>query len=74
MNRHTPAPTVVWPYRPRNTRAAVELDNETPRGDDGFDDVAARLARPGRDLQQTMAAMVRVALNQTDLGQTDLAH
>ena len=24
MNRHTPSPTVVWPYRPRNTRPAAE--------------------------------------------------
>lgn len=67
MNRHTPSPTVVWPYRPRNTRLAAELPAEPSIGDDGFDDVAARLARPGRDLQQAMAEMVRIALAQTDL-------
>jgi hypothetical protein len=67
MNRHTPSPTVVWPYRPRNTRPAAESPPRLERGDDGFDDAAARLAGPGRDLQQTMAAMVRIALAQTDL-------
>lgn len=67
MNRHTPSPTVVWPYRPRNTRLSAESPLEAPRGDDGFDDAAARLAGPGRDLQQTMAAMVRIALAQTDM-------
>ena len=60
MNRHTPSPTVVWPYRPRNTRLAAEPPTEAPALDDeGFDDVAARLAGPGRALQQTMDAMVR---------------
>ncbi len=67
MNRHTPSPTLVWPYRPRNTRLAAEVPLEAQRGDDGFDDAAARLARPGRDLQQTMAAMVRIALAQADM-------
>ncbi|HNW62530.1 hypothetical protein [Piscinibacter sp.] len=67
MNRHTPSPAVVWPYRPRNTRSAAEPSPRLDRGDDGFDDAAARLAGPGRDLQQTMAAMVRIALAQTDL-------
>ena len=67
MNRNTPSPTVVWPYRPRNTHQAAEPPFEAPRGDDGFDDAAARLAGPGRDLQQTMAAMVRIALAQTEL-------
>jgi len=74
MNRHTPSPTVVWPYRPRNTRLAADLPAEASLGDNGFDDVAARLARPGRDLQQAMAEMVRIALTQADLGQADLAH
>lgn len=67
MNRNTPSPTVVWPYRPRNTRLAAEPPIDADLGDEGFDDVAARLARPGRDLQQAMAAMVRNALEQTDL-------
>jgi hypothetical protein len=67
MNRNTPNPTVVWPYRPRNTRLAAEPPIDADLGDEGFDDVAARLARPGRDLQQAMAAMVRNALEQTDL-------
>lgn len=66
MNRHTPSPTVAWPYRPRNTRLAAEPPLEAQRGDEGFDDAAARLAGPGRDLQQTMAAMVRNAVAQPD--------
>jgi len=45
MNRDAPSPTVVWPYRPRNTRLAAELPAESSPGNDGFDDVAARLAR-----------------------------
>lgn len=65
MNRHRPSPTVAWPYRPRNTRPTAEPPFEAPFGDDGFDDAAARLAGPGRDLQQTMAAMVRNAVAQT---------
>jgi len=65
---------VVWPYRPRNTRLAAEMPVQATRTDDGFDDVAARLARPGRDLQQAMAEMVRIALTQAELGQADMAH
>ncbi len=67
MNRHSPSPEPSWPCRPRNThlmpsRVVVEA---TP--DEGFDDVAARLAGPGRDLQQTMAAMVRIAVAQSEV-------
>lgn len=67
MNRDTPSPTVVWPYRPRNTHLLVEPLVDKVHGDDGFDDAAARLAGPGRALQQTMAAMVRIAVAQGDL-------
>ena len=66
MNRHRPSPTVAWPCRPRNTRLAAEPPLGAQRGDEGFDDAAARLAGPGRDLQQTMAAMVRNAVAQSD--------
>jgi hypothetical protein len=64
MNRHTPSPTVIWPYRPRNTHVPTEPPVGPDRGEDGFDDSAARLAAPGRALQQTMDAMVRVAVAQ----------
>lgn len=64
MNRHTPSPTVIWPYRPRNTHVPPEAPAGPKRGEDGVDDSAARLAAPGRALQQTMDAMVRTAVAQ----------
>jgi hypothetical protein len=67
MNRHSPSPEVAWPYRPRNTHLVAAPADPTPSPDEGFDDVAARLAGPGRDLQQTMAAMVRIAIAQGEL-------
>ncbi|MFT3956576.1 MAG: hypothetical protein QM722_19990 [Piscinibacter sp.] len=69
MNRHSPSPAVVWPYRPHHTplAATAPADPMLPSLDEGFDDVAARLAGPGRDLQQTMTAMVRVAVAQDRL-------
>lgn len=67
MNRHSPSPEVTWPYRPRNTHLVSAPAEPTPLPDEGFDDVAARLAGPGRDLQQTMAAMVRIAVAQGEL-------
>lgn len=67
MNRHSPSPEVVWPYRPRNTHLAAPPDDGPAPHDEGFDDAAARLAGPGRALQQTMDAMVRSAVAQGEL-------
>lgn len=67
MNRHSPSPEVVWPYRPRNTHLAAPAADAPMPNDEGFDDVAVRLAGPGRALQQTMDAMVRRAVAQGDL-------
>jgi hypothetical protein len=68
MNRHSPSPDVVWPYRPRNTHLVIAPPTDAPAlNDEGFDDVAARLAGPGRALQQTMDAMVRRAVEQGEL-------
>lgn len=67
MNRHSPSPEVVWPYRPRNTHLVAPPAETTSPLDEGFDVVAARLAVPGRELQQTMAAMVRIAVAQSEL-------
>lgn len=67
MNRHSPSPDVAWPYRPRNTHLAARPTEAPALDDEGFDDVAARLAGPGRALQQTMDAMVRRAVEQGDL-------
>lgn len=64
MNRHSPSPELAWPHRPRNTHLAAAPLETAPSADEGFDDVAARLAGPGRDLQQTMTAMVRIAVAQ----------
>jgi hypothetical protein len=65
MNRHSRSPEFVWPYRPRNTHLVGAKDPAREPRDEGFDDVAARLAGPGRALQQTMDAMVRAAVAQT---------
>lgn len=67
MNRHSPPPELVWPYRPRNTHIAAAPDDLPALRDEGFDDAAARLAGPGRTLQQTMDAMVRSAIAQGEL-------
>lgn len=67
MNRHSPIPEANWPSRPRNTQLRAEPVDSTPAPDQGFDDLAARLAGPGRDLQQTMTAMVRSAVAQSEL-------
>lgn len=67
MNRHSPSPEPSWPCRPRNTHLVSKPAAIVPTPDDGFDDVAARLAGPGRDLQQTMTAMVRIAVAQSEL-------
>lgn len=67
MNRHSPSPALNWPYRPHNAHLATPTAETTPASDEGFDDVAARLAGPGRDLQQTMTAMVRVAVAQAKI-------
>jgi hypothetical protein len=67
MNRHSPSPEVVWPYRPRNTHLVAPPTAAPALNDEGFDDVAARLAGPGRALQQTMDAMVRRAVEQGEL-------
>lgn len=68
MNRHSPSPDVVWPYRPRNTHLVIAPHTDAPAlNDEGFDDAAARLAGPGRALQQTMDAMVRRAVAQGEL-------
>ncbi|WP_341886941.1 hypothetical protein [Variovorax sp. YR752] len=67
MNRHSPSPDVMWPYRPRNTHLAAAPDDAPALHDAGFDDVAARLAGPGRTLQQMMDAMVRSAVAQCEL-------
>lgn len=65
MNRHSHGPEFVWPCRPRNTHLTDEGNCASEPRDEGFDDVAARLAGPGRALQQTMDAMVRAAVAQT---------
>jgi hypothetical protein len=68
MNSQYVAPAVIWPYRQPASRVSEAPCSTAPQAvdDQGFDDAAQRLAAPGRALQSTMAAMVRIAVAQSD--------
>lgn len=68
MNRQSPRPAVFWPYRPRSTHGAADRPGVREACEVRLDDEPARLAGPGRALQQTMDAMVRAAVGQSAAG------